>query len=380
MDNHSDQLSASRVPLVWLVLGDKHGDNAQVEIVEQELPWPCIRKHVQVKEQFAIKKPRVKPSLDHIDLSLSDPLQSPWPDIVLSVGRRPSMVALWIKQQSADHTRIVLFGKPSSRVQDYDLIITSSEILMPPLPNIISIDYPLMRVDQQTIDTASKQWQAETSQLPSPLIAVLIGGPTKPYVYNQDTAQRIIEIAQHIINQQKGTAYLVTSRRTPIHVLQLLKKQLPQGCKLYVWDNNSADNPYKALLGTADGFIVTEDSISMIIEVAKLGKPLAIFPLLTGPLGWLDNHRRKLTGKLFSIKSETLTDQLRIRLALCLYKLGVVRQVRDYRAFQNKLMAQGHAVPIDRPLTTPNKPLEDDLTRVVAAITAFALRPMQERL
>ncbi|MEE9344460.1 MAG: ELM1/GtrOC1 family putative glycosyltransferase [Methylococcales bacterium] len=371
MNGHSAQHSTQKHPLIWLVLGDKHGDNAQVEIVEQALPWPCIRKHVQVKDQFAVKKPPVKPSIDHIDLQQSDSLQAPWPDIVLTVGRRPSMVALWVKQQSAGKTRIVLFGKPSSRVQDYDLMITSSEILMPPLSNIINIDYPLMRVDQQAIEAASKQWQPKLSKLPSPLIAVFIGGPTKPYIYNQDTAQHIIEIAQHIINQQNGTAYLVTSRRTPDHVLQLLKRQLPQGSRLYDWKDKSAENPYKALLGTADGFIVTEDSISMIIEVAKLGKPLAIFPLPTGLLGWLDNHRRKLTGKLFSIKSVTLTDQLRIRLALCLYKLGVVRQVRDYRAFQNKLIAQGHAVPIDQPFITPDQPLEDDLTRVIAAIVQF---------
>ncbi len=136
----------------------------------------------------------------------------------------------------------------------------------------------------------------------------LLAVQTKPYVYNQETAQCIIEIAQHIHNQQNGTAYLVTSRRTPDHVLQLLKGLLPQGSRLYDWKDKSAENPYKALLGTADGFIVTEDSISMIIEVAKLGKPLAIFPLSTGLLGWLDNHRRKLTGKLFSTKSETLTE------------------------------------------------------------------------
>jgi mitochondrial fission protein ELM1 len=372
MNGHSAQHSTQKQPLIWLVLGDKHGDNAQVEIVEQALPWPCIRKHVQVKDQFAVKKPPVKPSIDHIDLQQSDSLQAPWPDVVLTVGRRPSMVALWIKQQSAGQTRIVLFGKPSSRVDNYDLIITSSEILMPPLSNIINIDYPLMRVDQQTIEAASKQWQPRFSQLPSPLIAVFIGGPTKPYVYNQDTAQRIIEIAQHIINQQNGTAYLVTSRRTPDHVLELLKDQLPQGSRLYDWNTKSDKNPYKALLGKADGFIVTEDSISMIIEVAKLGRPLAIFPLSTGLLGWLDNHRRKLTGKLFSIKSETLTDQLRNRLALCLYKLGVVRQVRDYRAFQNKLIAQGHAVPINQPFATPDQPLEDDLSKVVAEIVQFA--------
>jgi mitochondrial fission protein ELM1 len=281
---------------------------------------------------------------------------------------------LWIKQQSAGHTRIVLFGKPSSDVNDYDLIVTSSEILMPPLANIVSIDYPLMRVDKTAIKAATHHWQPKLSTLPRPLLAIMIGGPTKPYIYDQNTAQRIIKITQNIIDQQHGTAYLVTSRSPPERMLTLLSEQLPQGCLLYRWDNIADENPYKALLGLADRFIVTEDSISMIIEVAKLAKPLAIFPLSTGTLGWLDSHRRRLTGTLFSNQSTTWLDKLRISIALSLYKLKLVRQVRDYRAFQKKLIAQGHATPLDQPFTTPDKPLEDDLSSVVSAITAFVLK------
>ncbi len=362
---------SAKQPLVWLVLGDKHGDNAQVEIVDQALPWTGIRKHVQVKDEFAIKKPPVKPTIDHIDLELSDSLQAPWPDFVITVGRRPSMVALWIKQQSAGQTRIILFGKPSSNVSDYDLIISSSEILMPPVANVLSIDYPLMRVDCEAIEIASSQWQSRLSKLSCPLIAIMIGGPTKPYSYNQSTVQNIINKAREISVDQHGTAYLVTSRRTPELVVDQLRKQLPPGCVLYSWNEQAEQNPYKALLGLANGFIVTEDSISMMIEIAKLGKPLALFPLSTGKLGWLDSHRRRLTGKLFSNRSVTVLDAVRILFAKSLYKIKVARQVRDYRAFQSKLIKQGHAVSINQPLVSPAHPLNDDLSRVVSAIVEF---------
>ncbi|HFD12498.1 MAG TPA: nucleoside-diphosphate sugar epimerase [Crenotrichaceae bacterium] len=364
-------MSDNNNPLIWLVLGDKRGDNAQVEIVEQALPWPCIRKHVQVKDKFTVKKPQVKPTIDHINLELSDSLQAPWPDIILTVGRRPSMVALWVKQQSAGLTRVILFGKPSSGVDDYDLIITSSEILMPPVSNVLTIDYPLMRVDTEAIETASKSWQSELSRYPKPLVAIMLGGPTKPYVYDQDTVQNIVIKTRQIIDQENGTPYLVTSRRTPDEFIHSLREQLPQGCELYQWNNQTEKNPYKALLGQADGFIVTEDSISMIIEIAKRGKPLALFPLSTGRLGWLDNHRRRLTGKLFSTRSRTVFDRIRLLLAKGLYMLGIARQVRDYRAFQSKLITQGYAVLIDQPLTKPDQPLVDELPCVVDTIVEF---------
>jgi hypothetical protein len=32
-------------PRVWLVLGDKEGDNAQVHAIERALAWSCERRH-----------------------------------------------------------------------------------------------------------------------------------------------------------------------------------------------------------------------------------------------------------------------------------------------------------------------------------------------
>ncbi|MGH6886369.1 MAG: ELM1/GtrOC1 family putative glycosyltransferase, partial [Geminicoccales bacterium] len=82
-------------PRVWLLLGDKRGDNAQVHAIEQALGWRCERKHLEIQEPWTVAKPRVEASLYHVDLARSDPLEPPWPDLVITIGRRPSMVALW---------------------------------------------------------------------------------------------------------------------------------------------------------------------------------------------------------------------------------------------------------------------------------------------
>src|SRR5262249_19565862 len=94
-------------PRVWLVLGDKRGDNAQVEVLADALGWPSERRHIALKEQWVFGKPRVEPSLHHLDTSRSDPLEPPWPDLILTIGRRPSMAALWVKVQSEGHSRVV---------------------------------------------------------------------------------------------------------------------------------------------------------------------------------------------------------------------------------------------------------------------------------
>ena len=72
------------------MLGDKRGDNGQVEMVAQALGWPCERRNLVMRPRYAVRKPWVRPSLHHIDLARSDPLEPPWPDLIITIGRRPS--------------------------------------------------------------------------------------------------------------------------------------------------------------------------------------------------------------------------------------------------------------------------------------------------
>ena len=87
-------------PSIWLLLGDKKGDNGQVETIaealETSLGWHCELKRIKVLEPFVFGKAKVGPTLYHIDRERSDPLQPPWPDLVISTGRRTAPVARWI--------------------------------------------------------------------------------------------------------------------------------------------------------------------------------------------------------------------------------------------------------------------------------------------
>ena len=94
-------------------------------------------------------------TLDHVDQARSAPLEPPWPDLVLTIGRRPSMAALWLKERSAGRTRLVLFGKPSGLMDRFDLVVAGAEVQLPPLPNLVPIRLPLMRARAADIEAAS---------------------------------------------------------------------------------------------------------------------------------------------------------------------------------------------------------------------------------
>ena len=365
----SDPLGSNEgaAPKVWLVLGDKRGDNSQVEVVAEALGWPCERKNLVMRAAYVVGKPWVRPSLHHIDLARSDPLEPPWPDLVITIGRRPSMAALWIARQSGGHTKLVLLGKPSGMTRRFDLVIAGAENQMPALPNVMQVTLPLMRVDEGAVAAATAAWRPRLADLPRPLIGFLIGGPTGPFVFDESVTERLLGLIGEAA-AAGGTPYLTTSRRTPQATIDALQARLPEGARLYRWTPEAPDNPYLGLLGLADGFVVTGDSISMMVEIAGLRKPLSILELPCSWLGRLDMTRRALIRRMFDIQQ---AGPLRRALVRGLHRTGVLSQTRDFEAFYQLLIERGLAARAGEGFPRPSGRVPDELSMVVGRIKAL---------
>jgi mitochondrial fission protein ELM1 len=223
-------------------------------------------------------KPRIRAGLSHLDLAASDALGPPWPDLVIASGRRLMNVALWLRQQSAGRTRLVLVGRPHGHDAAFDLIVAAPQFRLPPGPNVINLTLPLLMPPLAAIERAVSAWQARLADLPRPLTAVLVGGPTRPFRFGATEARELIARALAATGAE-GSLYVSTSRRTPPAVVDALIGALPEAARLFRWAPEATDNPYLALLGLADRFVVTGDSASMLAEVARLAKPLAVFEL-----------------------------------------------------------------------------------------------------
>lgn len=355
-------------PRVWLVLGDKRGDNSQVEMVARALGWPCERRNLVMRPRYVVGKPWVRPSLHHIDLARSDRLAPPWPDLVITIGRRPSMAALWIARQSGGRTKLVLIGKPSGKTRRFDLIVAGAETRMPALPNVLSVTLPLMRVDAAAVAAAADAWRPRLADLPRPLIGFLVGGPTGPFRFDDSVTERLLALIDEVA-AAGGTPYLTTSRRTPPATIQALQAGLPEQARLFRWTPEAPDNPYLGLLGLADGFVVTGDSISMLVEIAGLRKPMAILELPCGWLGRADMIRRRWIHRMFD--PERAGGLLRRALVRTLYASRVVNHTRDFAAFYELLIERGLAVRAGQGFPAPRGEVPDELSLVVARIKAL---------
>ena len=347
-------------PRIWLLIGDKPGDNAQARAVVDALAWPYETRQVFPKPEWVLGKPKFVPALDHLDPARSAPLTPPWPDLIVTVGRRPSMAALWVQDRNGGKTRIVILGRPKRWAERFALIIAPSQFRIPPRDNLVQLDLPLLRADPAAVAAAGEAWRVRLADLPRPLTAVLIGGQTKPYRFDAEVAHDLLARLAALQARDGGTCYLTTSRRTRPEVVAALASGLPTGAVLHRWSADApGDNPYLALLALADRFVVTADSISMMVEVASLRRPLAIFEL---PVGRTPMDRAR---------SALARASLPAGLVHLLHRLGILGYGRDLGEIRRRLVERGLAVPLGEPFSRPGSAIHDELAEVVGRIRAI---------
>lgn len=356
-------------PRTWLVIGDKLGDNAQIQALAAALGWPCETRRLVFRPQYVKGKPAFRASLHHLNLSASDPLQPPWPELILTIGRRPSMAALWIKEQAHGRVKIVLIGRPRRLWERFDLVVASSQYRVPDRPNLLRLSLPLLQVDEAAIASAAAAWSERLAALPRPLTAVLVGGPTGPFLFDAAVTRDFLTAIRRTTGGA-GTLFVTTSRRTPADVIAALEQHLPSTAVLYHWREGDTDNPYKALLGLADQFVVTGDSASMLVEVARLSKPLAIFPLpehSSPSLVW----RRRLSELLQPSADRHPRSKVLAAIGEWLFDRGVVLSSREFEVLYRVLTERGLATMLGNPFPKRSDSALNEMPAVVARIHAI---------
>jgi mitochondrial fission protein ELM1 len=351
-------------PRIWLVLGDKLGDNAQASIIADSLGLPYETRRLLPKPRYVLGKPRFRISLEHLDPARSDRLEPPWPDLIITAGRRHAMAALWIKAQHPA-TRLVLLGRPRRWIEKFDLVLTLPQYQVPDRPNVMRLTLPLIRADRAAIARATGHWRTRFEALQKPLIAVLVGGPTRPYRFDTDVTLGLLAVCRRLQTRYGAGLYISTSRRTPPAITATLREQLPAHAVLHEWSGGGPDNPYLALLGLADYFVVTGDSVSMMMEVADCGKPLAIFAL---PADWSGRLWRALLQRLQRPGGRGPGAAARRGLGGLLYATGLTGFARDLDELQQQLIDSGFAVRAGAAFQHAARPLPTELDRVRSRI------------
>ncbi|MCR9094318.1 MAG: mitochondrial fission ELM1 family protein [bacterium] len=361
---------------VWLVVGEKRGDNAQVHNLARRagLDGLAVEKFFAIKPEWVDAKPPVAVSLDHVDREKSDALEGPWPDLVVCAGRRLASVALWIKEASGGRTRLVVVGKPRGQAASFDLIVAADHYVLPDAPNVARHGYPLMELDHEALAETKKAWVGRLTLAPRPLTALFVGGPTGGLRFGVEEARALHADARRLVAEHRGSLYIVTSRRTPAAIVDYFReaKEPDPNEQLAVYDASLAaiDNPYRGLLALADHFVVTTDSLSMMVEVAQLGRPLSLFALGRAPSA----IERVLEGARLLRPVDPTRDAIPAGgvVARTMAALGRPIHSRDLTATARRLVADGFAAWSTDPMPTASRWVDEALVGAVRRVRALA--------
>ena len=236
--------SASSQPLVWLLMGDRAGDNSQVVGLGEALGWPLEQKHFVYTAYEKFVNLPICSHLWGVVRSQSSHLEAPWPDLVISAGRKNEPIARYIQKQADKPVRLVHMGRPWARLDKWDLVVTTPQYRLPNDPNVLHNDAPLHRVTRDRLDIAAETWRDRVAHLPRPLVAILAGGNSGPYPFDRASGERLAAQTDALAKKLGGSILVTTSARTLEETTDVLFSGIKSPSILYRWKKDDPDNPF----------------------------------------------------------------------------------------------------------------------------------------
>jgi mitochondrial fission protein ELM1 len=262
---------------VWAVHDGKIGMANQVVGLAEATGLPFIEKRLAVRSPWRYLTPLLWIHPLEAPGPEGDRLEPPWPDLLIACGRLTVAPALAAKRASGGRIFWVQIQDPRYARQAVDLMVVPGhdpargENVFPTLGAV-------HRVTPALLAEGSRRFASQLSDLPRPLIAVLIGGSNRVFRMTDRRFAHFVDQLAVLARQGFGIA-VTPSRRTGASHQRLLRERLAG--RAYVWDG-AGQNPYFGLLGLADALVVTADSVSMVSEAAATGKPVHVVDLEGG--------------------------------------------------------------------------------------------------
>ncbi len=269
--------------ICWVVTDGKVGMENQALGLAESLGFTPVVKRIRLNTPWQQLIPYLRVGLKHAFSPSGDSIVPPWPHLLIATGRASIAASLYVRQASrfgdGTGTLVVQLQDPVINPKLFDLVVVPEHDHLQG-SNIISTRGGLHRVTMDKLHAEAEKFLPQIKHLPSPRIAVLVGGNNAVY---QLTTQRMQEIVGQLraVQAQTGGSLLVTpSRRTGDENLVILQQGLAD-LPTYIWDGQGY-NPYYAMLGLADYLLVTCDSVNMVSEACTTGKPVYVIDLPGG--------------------------------------------------------------------------------------------------
>lgn len=277
---------------VWALLDDRAGNRSQVLGVANALGVPIAEKDLEYGPIAKLPNMVLGASIAGLTANTKTALCEPWPELVISAGRRTAPVARWIKSRSPG-ARLVQIMDPGAGAQEFDLICVPAHDEPAPASNKLLIPAAPHGMTEQRLNAAAREWSPKLEEYAPPRIAVMIGGSTRRRTFTDPMAR---DLATQIRTEagRLGASVLATTSRRTGNAVDVIAGILGDRAMLHRWDSG-AENPYVGFLALADAIVVTGESVSMCSEACATGKPVYIYV----PDGLITPKHARLHAALF---------------------------------------------------------------------------------
>ena len=263
----------------WIVTDGKVGMVKQCRGLAEILEVEPVSKVIDQRVPWRWLPPAITPFALGVVTPDSSPLVPPWPDLLIASGRKSVAPARAIRRASGNATFCVQIQNPGIAPAAFDLVVTPQHDGLSG-PNVIATTGSLHGLTSHVLDAARTRFANLVAPLPSPLLAVLLGGDNAVYKMTEDYSIQLAAKLRQLADDHGWGLAITPSRRTPVHARRAIAEAL-QGSSALVWDE-TGDNPYLGFLAHADAVLVTCDSVNMVCEAAATGKPLHVAHLQGG--------------------------------------------------------------------------------------------------
>lgn len=230
-------------------------------------------------------------------------IAAPWPDIAIGCGRKAALLTRCLRACSEGRSFTVQILDPRVSPDLFDVVVAPHHDQLAG-SNVLGTIGGLHAIDDARLAEGRARF-TQLGDLPAPRTGVLIGATHPAQALDEEYFAALLRMLGRRHVEEGGSFLVSTSRRTPVDLAQRLRRDFSAWPGLVWTGAEQGENPYMGILGWADRFVVTADSVNMVSEACATGKPVHVFAprRIPGKLGVFHDALMR-AGHLSSIDFE----------------------------------------------------------------------------
>ena len=200
---------------------------------------------------------------------------APHPELIIAIGRLGLRCGRRLRKQSGGRSFLAVLQKPAWPFHGADFVWAPWHDRLRG-KNSFSTLFSPHPFTPDGLQAAAEALAPQLAGLPRPHVGVLVGGANTAYRFDAEERRHLCQALQSLCESGAGLI-VATSQRTGASLRENIRQCL-DGRPALLW-NGRDRGFYPGLLGSAEVFVATPDSVNMIGEAASTGKGILVPPM-----------------------------------------------------------------------------------------------------